>query len=299
MPTSATISDVGENQKTMDVSVVIPCRNGAATLARQLEALREQIADATFEVVVADNGSTDDSAALARSWDSDRLRVRVADASAVPGINHARNTGVTDSSGQLVLFCDADDRVHQGWVDGHWQAFRSGARLLGGSLVRVFADGRSALALESGLNSSLGYLSWPSGANCGVAREVFDRCGLFDESLLGGGDETEFFWRAQNAGYELTFVPQAQVDYVQREEPTSLFAQQKAYGRSHVKLYAMFRRQGMPRAKPLSGLWGIGTGVLRRVFSRPGSERREISQRTLGLFAGRISESWRQRVWYV
>ncbi|WP_129336974.1 glycosyltransferase family 2 protein [Cellulomonas endophytica] len=146
-------------------SVVVPVRDGAATLGRQLRALVAQSAPVPFEVVVADNGSTDGTAAVAAAF---APLVRVVDASAGVGVNVARTAGVAASTGELVLLCDADDLVHPGWVAAHWAAYAAGAVLLGGSLRHVTPDGRE-LGRQHRLNDDLRFLPWPTGANCGFA----------------------------------------------------------------------------------------------------------------------------------
>ena len=75
-------------------SVVIPTYNAAATLDATLAALAAQEDVAPFEVVIADNGSVDDSAEVARRW-ADRLPLlRVVDASRARGVAAARNDGI-------------------------------------------------------------------------------------------------------------------------------------------------------------------------------------------------------------
>ena len=93
------------------MAVVIPVRNGATTLATQLEALAgAKKPSRTLEVVVADNGSTDDTRSIAMSF-TDRLALRIVDAGEVPGINIARNLGVAATDAEWLLFCDDDDAV--------------------------------------------------------------------------------------------------------------------------------------------------------------------------------------------
>lgn len=85
------------------VSVIIPCYNHAATIARCLESVFAQSL-APFEVVVVDDGSTDAlDAALAPFLGKIKL-VRQANA----GGPAARNRGFRESTGELVMFCDAD-----------------------------------------------------------------------------------------------------------------------------------------------------------------------------------------------
>src|SRR6476660_10613740 len=74
------------------VSVIIPVRNGARLLGQQLAALERQGYPGRWEGVVADNGSSDGTAAVAGRW-ADRLTVRTVPATRRRGINVARNSG--------------------------------------------------------------------------------------------------------------------------------------------------------------------------------------------------------------
>ena len=84
------------------VAVVIPCHNAAATLAATLESVQAQT-HAVREVVVVDDGSTDDSAAIA-----ERAGVRCV-GQPCQGPGAARNRGVAETSAAFVAFLDADD----------------------------------------------------------------------------------------------------------------------------------------------------------------------------------------------
>ncbi|WP_162940173.1 glycosyltransferase family 2 protein [Gryllotalpicola protaetiae] len=280
-----------------DVTVVIPCRDVTGVIERQLRAIGEQATAARFEVVLADNGSSDDLRGFV-----DRLglpEVRVVDASDTPGINHARNRGVEGAAGSaLVVFCDADDLVHPGWLEAHWQAYLGGAKLQGGALHRVLADG-SELGWQTELQDTLRFLPWAPGANCAVATEVFAACGPFDESYRGGGDETDFFWRAQLAGYELVAVPDARIDYLMRIDAKGVYRQNVAYGKSHVKLFAAYQGRGMPRSLDPAIAQRLGRDLaklLLRGFRRDDSYR---VMKDLGFAAGRVIGSIEHRTVYL
>ena len=73
----------------MDVTVVIPAFNVAPTIEDQLAALAEQRFDGSWEVVVADNGSTDETRAVAARWAEKLPSLRVVDASQRRGVSHA------------------------------------------------------------------------------------------------------------------------------------------------------------------------------------------------------------------
>ncbi|HEU6446740.1 MAG TPA: oligosaccharide flippase family protein, partial [Gaiellaceae bacterium] len=79
-------------EEPVELSVVIPARNAAGTIGDQLESLARPRFHRPWEVVVVDNGSTDGTADVARSY-AGRVRLRVVNASDRPGIAYARNRG--------------------------------------------------------------------------------------------------------------------------------------------------------------------------------------------------------------
>ena len=88
------------------VSVVLPVHNRADVLARAIESVLDQRFMA-FELVIVDDGSTDDSARVARSFDEDRINV--IELGENRGGNVARNAGVRAAKAPLVAFLDSDD----------------------------------------------------------------------------------------------------------------------------------------------------------------------------------------------
>jgi GT2 family glycosyltransferase/glycosyltransferase involved in cell wall biosynthesis len=100
------------------VSVVIPTFNRSATLARCLAALdRQTILAHEFEVVVVDDGSTDDTRAVVESYASSYPLKYVHQSNAGPGT--ARNTGVRHASGELVLFIGDDIMADERLLESH------------------------------------------------------------------------------------------------------------------------------------------------------------------------------------
>ncbi|MFI9487047.1 glycosyltransferase [Promicromonospora sp. NPDC052451] len=277
-------------------SVVIPCRDGAATLGRQLRALAAQDFTGDFEVVVADNGSRDESRAVVAAAGRTDPRVRGVDASGRPGINHARNVGVAHARGEFVLLCDADDAVTPGWISAMDRARRAGADCVGGAVERRLPD-ETVVGTDPATSTHLWHVPRPIGANCGFAREVHDAVGGFDESLLGGGDESDFFYRAHLAGYRTRAVPDAVVVYYERERLRDLARQQFRYGRQSVRIYLRFRDAGLPR-RPLWRVPVTVAGGLVRALSPDRLVRRRGVKR-LALTAGRVAGSVRDRTLFV
>lgn len=282
----------------IEYSVIIPCLNGAETIERQLLALVSQDASSTFEVLVADNGSTDSTAKIVTRVASAHPRVRLVDASERKGINHARNRGVQESIGRFLLFCDADDEVERTWLSEMNNVVKSGALAVGGSLDRRLPSGER-VSFERRLYFMFWDIPWPAGANCGIARRVFDEIGPFDEELMGGADETDFFWRAHFAGYETVLVEKAVVKYFLRDNLRQVFRQAVNYGKSHARLYAKYKSSGMPRSNPLRSIAVIFHSALSLLTSKKDSLARRKAVERLGAHVGRVRGSLRERVMFL
>jgi glycosyltransferase involved in cell wall biosynthesis len=96
------------------VSVVIPLYNKARYVRRALDSIAAQTFT-DFEVIVVDDGSTDESASVVESYDDARFRI-VRQENAGPGA--ARNRGATEASGEMLAFLDADDE----WLPRYLEA---------------------------------------------------------------------------------------------------------------------------------------------------------------------------------
>ncbi len=100
----------------MKLSVIIACYNGAETLADQLDGLAAQSCSQPWEVIFADNRSTDNSRAIAEQY-KDRLpNLKIIDASEKQGKSFALNKGILAARGDSIAFADADDQVAPGWL---------------------------------------------------------------------------------------------------------------------------------------------------------------------------------------
>jgi glycosyltransferase involved in cell wall biosynthesis len=214
-----------------ELSVVIPARNAAATLGAQLDALAST-PHPQMEVIVVDNGSTDDTGAVALTR-SDRLDVRVVTASSRPGAGYARNVGIASSRADRIAMCDADDEVRPGWANGMSAALSSHQYVTGPLLLdrinpveavdargRAWAD-QTPLAFDT--------IPFANGSNVGIRRELIDQIGWFREDMRVVED-VELGIRAWEAGIACVHVPEAAIDYRLRSSPAEVFAQAKAYG---------------------------------------------------------------------
>ena len=181
------------------ISVVIPVFNGASMLASAVGSVLAQQWGA-IEIIIVDDGSSDDIDAAAQALPVDVLFIRQANA----GPSAARNRGIAAASGALIAFLDGDDL----WSDGHLEA-------LHGELLRdTDADVAHGLAQvttydgDDGPGEFLGNPreAFPHYIGAGLyRRRAFERVGVFDVELRFGED-TDWFQRARELGVHIAHL---------------------------------------------------------------------------------------------
>lgn len=287
----------------IDVSVVIPVRNGDATIAEQLDALSRQDFPGSWEVVVADNGSTDRTRAVVEGFFGRVPGLRVVEANDGAGINIARNAGVRAARGRFVLLCDADDVVAPGWVAALARALETD-ELAGGPVDErsLNAPGVAEFNERKERNGSPvcgRFLPYATGCNLGFRREAWDLIGGFDDAWRRGATEIEFCWRAQLAGLRLGWAPDAVVRYRHAPSIKSEFRRRYVAARALPRLFSQFARHGMPRRalKPavLAWFWIVYRSPWAAVSSRWRMKWLQVAAWRAGLLAGSV----RYRVLYI
>ena len=181
------------------VSVVVPCRDGAAYLAEALDSVLSQ-EPAPVEVVVVDDGSTDDSVAIASSF-GPRVRCVRQDSA---GAACARNRGVAETSGALLGFLDADDLWMPGRIARQTAALAAhpeASWVLGATEQFVSPELDPArFRFDPGP-----FVARLSGAFL-MRRAAFERVGPFSTSLVTA-DFVDWFLRAEDLGLRPIELP--------------------------------------------------------------------------------------------
>ena len=288
----------------MQLSVVIPCYNAAATIGEQLEALACQEWDGEWEVVVSDNGSTDASQEIVHGF-RDRLpELRIVDSSAARGEAHARNAGIVQARGAWILNCDSDDVVAGNYVAAMAEALSVhdfvACRLDSHRLNEPWQSESWPCGQESGLlNFSPPFLPFGGGGTLGFKRFVVDMVGGFDPTFRARVDN-DLCWRVQLAGIPLHFVAETAVHYRYPTAYSKMYRQSRLLARYSVLLYKKYQSLGMPRlprSKALRGRvrWKRILAQLRHL-NRYDRIQRARFVRDLGHKVGRLEGSIRYRV---
>ncbi len=185
------------------VSVIIPVHNGAHFLRESIPSVLAQDYE-PIEIVVADDGSTDDSASVAESFAGVRcLRLTKG------GVSRARNLAVAESRGEWLTFLDADDK----WLPSKISAQLVAARKASGEgfllCHQVFQFDGEVPAWFRGETDGTPTVAYEPSAWM-VRRATFDRVGPFDESR-SIGEDTEWLSRAWDIGLTHVTCPETLV----------------------------------------------------------------------------------------
>lgn len=180
-----------------------------------------------FELIIIDNNSNDGTAGVANEFCAGHSYARYL-FEPQPGLSIARNRGIRESRGEIVVFIDDDVFLDSKWLGEVARAFREhpDAAAFGGKSIPHFETSRPAWVRDSMLgiygDTQLGddprwidYPNVPFGLNMGFRRHLFDDIGYFNPKLgrikgsLLSSEEVELFWRISVAGLKVLYVPHA------------------------------------------------------------------------------------------
>lgn len=181
------------------LSVIIPAHNAEKYIAQAVDSVRGQGWEGEMEIIVVDDGSVDATAEAARA-----LGVQVLQKSQ-GGAASARNMGLRDASGQLVLLLDADDVLTDGALSAMYAALTDGV-----DAVFTLAEDFISPELTEAQKAELRPRPTPYGGvlpGCSLIRKsVFDTIGLFDDTMKSG-ETVAWQLKLRDAGVQTVQVP--------------------------------------------------------------------------------------------
>ncbi len=223
----------------MRISVIIPVYNGQATITKTLNALMAQTHTGPLEVIVVDDGSTDNTPTLVQNFSQVKyLRQDNAGPAA------ARNAGAKVAQGEILLFTDADCVPLKDWVVRITEGFTYDtiAAVCGSYDI---ANPESILA--RGIHAEIIYRhrvlvpDFPKvfgSYNFGVRRKVFADVGGFDATYRqASGEDNDLSYRIVKAGHQIFFARKALVAHHHTTDLVKYLREQARHGFWRARMY--------------------------------------------------------------
>jgi glycosyltransferase involved in cell wall biosynthesis len=222
-----------QSTSRIDASVIVCTYNRSASLKRTLRSLQAQVVGdgVDWEVLIVDNNSKDDTRSVVEGFGATFSRLRYC-YEPTQGLSFARNHGLAQASGNILLFTDDDVTPEPDWLrrilDG---MARSGCDACGGYIAPLWESPPPAwltdrfhgfLAIKAERTDTyeiVDGLPLPFGANMAFRREVFARFGVFDVTrgrrgdILASGEDGELFARILAGGCKVMYFGNAQVHH--------------------------------------------------------------------------------------
>lgn len=244
----------------MKISVIIACYNAAETIGVQMEALSRQSWHYQWEVIVADNRSTDDSMRIVREYKDKLPGLKIVNAFNKQGAAYALNLGAQAAVGDALVYCDADDMVGSGWLQAmgraltqhNFVACRMDVKQLN---VNIPDDDGKGNPQETGLQQIWypPYLPHAGAGTMGVRKYLHNAVNGFDETLPHLFD-TDYCFKIQIlTGEQIVFVPDGVLFVRNRQTLIGNYRQSRNYAEYNVVLFKKYRSV----AKERPDLWKL------------------------------------------
>lgn len=180
-------------------SVIIPVYNRKDVIASSIQSVINQSFE-NWELLVVDDNSNDNTFEVVNSFKDCRIFYLKNEKNFGPA--YSRNRGIENAKGEVISFLDSDDRFYPNFLNSTYSFFKNKEKDIGfcwtGLEVKYRHETKKELWMpkseSSPYYSFLKDLSIGSGCGISISKEVFLKCGMFNEEL-SAAEDTEFFLR--------------------------------------------------------------------------------------------------------
>jgi len=201
----------GDSTEAKLASIIIPTFNGASRIRYCLDSLSKQTAGRDVEILVVDDGSTDDIANVVRSYSSVRL---ISQANAGPA--SARNRGALEGRGKILLFTDDDCVPMPNWLEAMLEPFNDGEIVGAKGIYRTHQKSLTARFVQTEyedkyrLMAALPRIDFIDTYSAAFRRDRFLEMTGYDTSFpVACAEDIELSYRMSARGWKMVFAPKA------------------------------------------------------------------------------------------
>lgn len=220
------------------VSVIICVYNGVDRVWKAIESLANQ-SYSNYEIIVVDDGSTDGTTQLLERY-SDIANIVHAKHR---GLSHARNLGAATATGEIFAYTDDDCEADRDWLSWIVRGYaEQNVDSMGGPNIPPTPQDEDEAVVAASIGAPTHILLSDNeaehipGCNLTVTRKAFEAIGGFHETYRVAGDDVDFCWRLEAAGFKIGFHGAAFVWHRRRTSVYRYFKQQKGYGKAEALL---------------------------------------------------------------
>jgi len=219
------------DKENIKLSVIIATYNRSATLITTLEALLGQtLPPGLWEAVVVDNNSPDDTTEAAKRFAAGHPQFNIhVFSETAQGVSHARNRGISESSGDYIVIIDDDEEAVPRFLEEYYNLFESMPQVMaaGGRIIPKYDSApprwlspRTERPIAGTVDFGKKIRPIPEGkffggGNHGVRRVMFESYGMYNTELgrtgkdLLAGEEKELYARFKATGAPMYYLPEA------------------------------------------------------------------------------------------
>lgn len=207
----------------MKITAAVPCYNAETFIDSCIESLQNQTLKPA-EIIVVNDGSTDSSEEKLKKHSSIKLIKHDMNL----GLAAARNTAIEHSSGDVIVFIDADASAHPDFIENLIECYSDdkiagvGGEAIEGNLNTIYDRWRNYHAYQGQKEKVLKKVDMIAGVASSYRREIFDDVGLFDTQFKTNGEDMELGLRLKKSGYSLIYTPHAKVNHLRTDSFKSL-----------------------------------------------------------------------------
>lgn len=232
---SATVPHDKEETR-LRASIIIPAYNAQKPLAECLAACLAQD-HPDFEIILVDDGSTDDTGLIAAQFKAVRYHRQPNG-----GPASARNTGARLATGEILVYTDADCIPQADWLGQLTDGFEEGVVAVGGTYAIANPASRLARVIQAEIAQRhlqfKGDVDFLGSFNVAYRRDAFEAVGGFDASYRqASGEDNDLAYRLHNQNGRMIFNPKAVVAHYHPERLLAYLRTQARHGYWRVKLY--------------------------------------------------------------